>query len=215
MSLTLYFAPGACSLAALAALEETGADYEGVRLVLAEGDQRRPDFLAVNPRGRVPVLIADGQVVTENIAILTAIAQRFPAAGLLPFDDPALLARAYELMSWFASGIHVAFATVFRWERFTDDAGAAVALGAGGKRSVLAAFAELEQILGAAPGGWLLGERFSVLDPYATVFWRWAPRLEIDPAAYPAFDAHARRALARPSVKRALEREAGRVPAEA
>jgi len=116
MSLTLYFAPGASSLAPLVALEEAGADYEGVRLVLAEQDQRRPEFLSISPRGRVPVLVADGQVITENVAILTAIAQRFPTSNLLPFETPSLLARSYELIGWFASGVHIAFAEVFRPE---------------------------------------------------------------------------------------------------
>jgi glutathione S-transferase len=209
MSLKLYFAPGACSLAPLVALEEAGADYEGVRLLLAESQQRQPEFLALNPRGRVPVLVADGQVITENVAVLTAIAQRFPAAGLLPFETPSLLARSYELIGWFASGVHVAFAEVFRPERFTDDEAAKSALNAGGRRNVLLAFDEIETILNAAPAGWLVGDRFTAVDPYALVFWRWAPRLGIDTAAYPAFTDHARRLFDRPAVQRALSHEAG------
>jgi len=215
MSLTLYFAPGACSLAPLVALEEAGATYRGERLLLAEAEQRQPEFLAINPRGRVPVLIADGQVITENVAILTAIAQRFPTASLLPFETPSLLARSYELIGWFASGVHIAFAEVFRPERFTDDAAAKIALKTGGRRNVLLAFDEIEAILRDAPGGWLVGGRFTAVDPYALVFWRWAERLDIDTADYPAFTAHARRLLDRPAVQRAVAREAGKVPAAA
>jgi glutathione S-transferase len=209
MSLKLYFAPGASSLAPLVALEEAGADYEGERLLLADSQQRRPDFLAINPRGRVPVLVADGQVITENVAILTAIAHRFPAADLLPFENPPLLARAYELIGWFASGVHVAFAEVFRPERFTDDETAKAALKAGGRRNVLLAFEEIEAILQDAPAGWLVGDRFTAVDPYALVFWRWAGRLAIETADYPAFTAHATRLLDRPSVRRAIARETG------
>lgn len=215
MSLTLYFAPGACSLAPLVALEEVGADYAGVRLLLAEAQQRRPEFLAINPRGRVPVLVSDGQVITENVAILTAIAQRFPTARLLPFETPSLLARSYELIGWFASGVHVAFAEVFRPERFTDDEAAKAALKTGGRRNVLLAFEEIEAILKDAPGGWLVGGRFTAVDPYALVFWRWADRLDIDTAQYPAFTAHAHRLLERPAVQRAVAREAGKVVADA
>jgi glutathione S-transferase len=214
MSLKLYFAPGASSLAPLVALEEAGADYEGERLLLTDSQQRRPDFLAINPRGRVPVLIADGQVITENVAILTTIAHRFPAADLLPFESAALLARAYELIGWFASGVHVAFAEVFRPERFTDDEAAKVALKTGGRRNVLLAFEEIEAILQSAPSGWLVGERFTAVDPYALVFWRWAGRLGIETADYPAFTAHAIRLLDRPSVRRAIARETGSAPVQ-
>lgn len=206
MSLTLYFAGGSCSLPALAGLEEAGASFDAVRLVLAEGDQRSPEYLAIHPRGRVPALALDGHAIGENAAVLTLLAQQFPTARLLPTTDPIALGRAYELIGWFSSSVHVSFAQVFRPERFTRDESAWPALRAGGRENVLAAFAELEQRLGhGAP--WILGEAFSLLDPYALVFHRWAPRLEIDAADYPAFTDHARRTAARPSVARALARE--------
>ena len=211
MDLKLYFAPGACSLAPLIALEEAGADYEAVRLSLADGEQRRPEFLAINPLGRVPVLIADGKVVTENIAVLTTIAHRFPRAGLLPFDNPTLLARSFELLGWFSSVVQIGFAQVFRPERFAADTSAWPALAQGGNATVRSGFAEIERILKWSDGEALVGDRFTVVDPYALVFWRWAPRLEIDTAAYPAFAAHAERLLRRPSTRRALAREAGLV----
>lgn len=207
MSLTLYFAGGSCSLPALVGLEEAGANFDAVRLVLAEGDQRTPEYLAINPRGRVPVLAIDGQTVGENVAVITAIANRFPQIRLLPLGDEILLGRAYELIGWFASGVHVSFAQVFRPERFTRVESAWPALKAGGRENVLAAFDEIEDRLSHG-GAWLLGEQFSLVDPYALVFHRWAPRLEIDTAAYPAFSAHAQRVLARPAVTRALAREA-------
>ena len=215
MALKLYFAPGACSLAPLIALEEAGAAFDGVRLSLADGDQRRPDFLAINPLGRVPVLIADGQVVAENLAVLTTIAHRFPRAGLLPFEHPALLARAFELLGWFSSVIHVGFAQVFRPERFTDDKASWPALAAGGVKTVRAGFDQIERILKWSDGEALVGDRFTIVDPYALVFWRWAPRLEIDAADYPAFTAHAERLLRRASTRRALAREAGLVAVDA
>jgi glutathione S-transferase len=109
----------------------------------------------------------------------------------------------------------VAFAEVFRPERFTDDAAAKLALQAGGRRNVLLAFEEIEAILQTAEGGWLVGGRFTAVDPYAMVFWRWAERLEIDTANYPAFTDHARRLSQRPTVQRALAREAGRIPVAA
>jgi glutathione S-transferase len=206
MSLTLYFAAGSCSLPALVGLEEAGADFGAVRLVLPNGDQRRPEYLAINPRGRVPVLVVDGVAISENIAVLTAIAQRFPDARLLPSGDALQLARAYELLAWFASGVHVAFAEVFRPERFTPDASVWPALKAGGRDNMLAAYAELDARLEDGRD-WLLGQDFSLADPYAHVFYRWAPRLDIDMAAFPAFAAHAERLQARPAVQRAFAHE--------
>ncbi|MBW8814287.1 MAG: glutathione S-transferase C-terminal domain-containing protein [Caulobacterales bacterium] len=206
MALTLYFAAGSSSLPALVGLEEAGADFEPVRLVLAKGDQRTPQYLAVYPRGRVPLLVVDGQTIGENVAILATIANLFPRAGLLPLADPVELGRAYELLAWFASSIHVAFAQVSRPERYTRDQAAWPALKAGGRENMLAAYAEIEARL-ADGRPWLLGDTFSLADPYALVFHRWAERLDVDMAAYPAYSAHAARVRARPSVQRALAQE--------
>ena len=203
MALTLYFAAGSSSLPALVGLEEAGARFEAIGLVLAEGQQRTPEYLSVHPRGRVPVLVIDGQAIGENVAVLSVIANLFPKARLLPLSDPVELGRAYELLAWFASGVHVAFAQVSRPERYTRDPAAWPALKAGGRENMLAAYAEIElRLQDARP--WLLGETFSLADPYAVVFHRWAERLEIDMAAYPAFSAHAARLRERPSVQRAL-----------
>lgn len=206
MALTLYFAAGSSSLPAMVGLEEAGAAYEAVRLVLAEGEQRTPEYLAVYPRGRVPLLVVDGERIGENVAILTVIARRFPLARLLPFHDPVQLGRAYELLAWFASGVHVAFAQVGRPERYTRDQAAWPALKAGGRENMLSAYDEIEARL-ADGRPWLLGETFSLADPYALVFHRWAARLDIDMSAYPAYSAHAARLSQRPSVQRALAHE--------
>ena len=206
MALTLYFAAGSCSLPALVGLEEAGAAFEAVRLVLAEGHQRTPEYLAVNPRGRVPLLVVDGVRIGENIAVLSTIANLFPRADLLPLGDPVELGRAYELLAWFASSVHVSFAQTGRPERYTRDQSAWPALKAGGRENLLAAYEEIEARLEDGRP-WLLGARFSLADPYALVFHRWAERLDIDMAAYPAYSAHAERLRARPSVQRALAHE--------
>jgi len=205
MGLTLYCAPGSCSVAAQIALEETAVDFDLVCLDLAAAEQRKPAFLAVNPRGRVPALVADGTAITENIAILTYVAHRFPEAELLPFADLKLLARAFELMSWFASGVHVSFAQIFRSERFADDEATKRHLKSDGRQRVLLAYTELEAL--ARAGEWMLGRSYSVVDPYALAFWRWGSRLDIDMHDYPAWTAHARRVLERPAAQRALARE--------
>jgi glutathione S-transferase len=151
--------------------------------------------------------VVDGVAIGENIAVLTAIDRLFPQARLLPSDDAVQLARAYELLSWFSSGVHVSFAQFSRPERYTRDDAAWPALKQGGRENMLAAYAEIETRLEDGRR-WLLGESFSLADPYAHVFYRWAPRLEVDLEAYPAFKTHAELIAARPSFQRALAHEA-------
>lgn len=212
MTLQLYFAPGSSSLAPLVALEELDIPYVGHRLDLAAGDQRKPEYLKVNPRGRVPTLVVDGQPVTEVLAILTYLAHRYPHSELLPLADPLKLAKAYEVMSWFASTVHVAFAQIARPERYADDEATKAALATPGEARFARTLADIER-LAQGPGPWLLGDGFSAVDAYALVIWRWAERRSIDTALYPAWSAKAARAFARPSVVRALRKEAAPVTA--
>jgi glutathione S-transferase len=209
MSLKLYFAPGSCALASLIALEEAGAKYESQPVMLAAGEQRRPEFLVLNPRGQVPVMEADGKIVRENLAVLSLIAHRFPDAKLLPFGDAIGMGKAYEILSWFATNLHVAVAQMWRTERFTDDDGINESLKAGGTRNferTLTAFNDMS----AAAGPFLLGERFSIADGLAPVAARWMKRLPIEPTQFPAFNALVARVEARPAYARALERESAR-----
>jgi glutathione S-transferase len=132
--LKLYYSPGACSLAPHVALEEVGVDYEPVKVALAKGEQRTPEYLALNPKGRVPVLAEDGWVLTENAAILPYIAQRFPDAALWP-ADPREAARCAEWIGWIASTVHVSYAHVRRPERYATDPKAIEDVVAKGKES--------------------------------------------------------------------------------
>jgi len=118
MTLRLFYSPGACSLVPHIALEEAGADFEPVRVTLAQGEHLKREYLAINPHARVPALAAGGGVVTENIAILNYIADLFGAEGSVPRSDPLKAARCNELLGWFASSVHIAFAQVWRAERF-------------------------------------------------------------------------------------------------
>jgi glutathione S-transferase len=206
-SLKLYFAIGSSAFAPLIVLEELGVPYDVQRVDLAAGEQRQPAYLKVNPRGRVPTLTVNDEPVTEVLAILTYLAHAYPHSELLPLADPLRLAHAYEVMSWFASTVHVAFSQIARPERFADDAGVKAALATPGEARFHRTLNDIER-LAQGPGPWLLGDGFSAVDAYALVIWRWAERRAIDTAAYPAWRAKAARALARPSVRRALRKEA-------
>ena len=202
--LRLFYSPGACSLVPHVALEEAGAGFEAVRRSIAEKAHRRPEYLAINPRGLIPAMAADGRVVTENIAILAYIGHRWPESGQLPQGDLPALARIFELLSYFATTVHYGgFGPIYRAraagiERPEADIAA-------DRDRLRGLFGELDALL--APGPWLLGDRYSLADPYPLTFLRWARRLDLDVAPYRCWTEHARRMVERPAVRRVLARE--------
>jgi glutathione S-transferase len=119
--LKLFYSPGACSLVTHIALEESGAEFEPVRVTLAQAEHLKPEYLEINPHARVPALATGHGVVTENIAILNLIADLFGKDGSVPRDDPYAAARCNELLGWFASTVHISFAQIWRAARFPRD----------------------------------------------------------------------------------------------
>lgn len=202
--LKLFYSPGACSLVPHIALEEAGAAFEPVRVVLAEGEHLKPEYLAINPHARVPALGTEHGVVTENIAILNFIADRFGAAGSVPRRDADAAARTNELLSWFASSVHIVFAQIWRGSRFTDDESVWPAIETGGRKTLDKQFAEIEQLCG---DDWLVPGHFTAADGYALTFFRWGKRIGLDMRGYPAWAGLVGRTLDEPSVQRALDRE--------
>src|ERR1700688_723172 len=106
--LALYFAPGSSSMAVHIALHEIGVPFEGRPISFRKREHRSPDYLALNPEGKVPTLVIDGRPLTEVAAILYYLARRFPDAGLLPRDDMKAEAQALSWMSFIASTLHPA-----------------------------------------------------------------------------------------------------------
>ncbi len=203
--LTLYYSPGACSLAPHIVLEEIGAPFEAKRVMIAEGEHRSPDYLAINPHGRVPALTDGDFTLTEGPAILAYLGHRFPEAGLLDLADVGRLGRTQELLNFFSSGVHVAFAQVWRAERFAASEAARAEVVAAGRAAVETCFVELETL--AAEGRWVVGGRYSIADPYMLVFYRWGTRIGLDMTARPGWTRHKEAMLARPAVRRALVTE--------
>src|SRR4051812_17808361 len=115
--LKLFDAPHTCALASHIALEEAGAEYETVRIDFSANEQRQPEYLAINPKGRVPSLVTDNGVLTETPAILAFVAHRFPNARLAPVDDPFAFARVQAFNSYLCSTVHVAHAHRMRGYR--------------------------------------------------------------------------------------------------
>lgn len=199
---TLYLTPGTCALATLIALEEAGAPYRPVLVDFATTAQRSPDYLAINPKGRVPALVTDRGVLTETPALLAFVAQSFPAAGLAPLDDPFAFARVQEINSYLCSTVHVAHAHRGRGHRWADDPAAIAAMQAKVPQSVTEAFLLIEN--GMLAGPWVMGPGYSMADPYLFTVAQWLERDGVDLARLPRVMDHRRRMAERPAVRRAL-----------
>ena len=124
----LYYAPGTCALATHIALEEAGVPYEAVRVDFRSQSQRSPEYLMINPKGRVPALVTESGTLTETPAPLCFVAQRFPEAALAPFADPFALAQVQEFNSYLCSTVHVAHAHRMRGTRWANGADAIEAM---------------------------------------------------------------------------------------
>ena len=204
----LYYAAGGCSLAVHVALEEAGASFEATRVDFAAGEQRGADYLAINPKGRVPALVTERGVLTECVAILAWIAQTWPDAGLAPLDDPWAFAQLQAFNAFLASSVHVAYAHVSRPGRYADGEQAAAAMAVKAPQALGDFFALIEDRLSDGRP-WVHGDAYSVSDPYLMVMTGWILRRELlDPGRIPFTAAHLARASARPAARRVLQREA-------
>jgi glutathione S-transferase len=184
--LTLYFAPGASSMAAHIALHEVGAAFEAIPVSFGKGEQKTPQFLAFNPVGQVPVLVIDGRPLTEVAGILFYLAKAYPEAGLLP-DDAEGQARVVSWMSYIAATVHPARRQ--------------------GLEHAQEVYAVADRRLGLNP--WAVGGACSIADIHLfRLFWRFVGSLNPPREAFPNLIAHYERMMRRPAVIRTLEAEA-------
>jgi glutathione S-transferase len=200
--LTLYYAPGTCALASHIALEEAGATYETVRIDFAAQEQRQGAYLAVNPKGRVPSLVTERGILTETPAILAFIAQTFPAAHLAPLADPFAFAQAQAFNNYLCATVHVAHAHRMRGNRWADDEATIAGMKRAVPRSVGGAFDLVETTL--LKGPWVMGEAYTICDPYLFTLSQWLEVDGVDPARLPRVLDHRRRVAERPEAQRAM-----------
>ncbi len=201
--LTLYYSPGSCALATHIALIDAGAPYTAVRVNFAEGEQRTPAYLAVNPKGRVPALKTEHGILTETPTLLAYIAQRFPAAQLAPIGDPFAFAQVQEFNNYLGSTAHVAHAHLRRGTRWVD-ADNTAALEAMTKyvpTSVTQIFELIDSKM--LKGPWVLGDTYSICDPYLYTLSTWLEGDGVDLARIPRVRAHRERMAARTNVQQA------------
>lgn len=203
--LTLFYSPGACSLASHIALEETGKPFRPVETLLSKNQHLTPEYLAVNPRAKVPALIVpDGRVITENTAILTYIALTNPEAGLLP-TGTVEQTQCIAQMAWFSNTPHIFQRAKFRPYRFADREETHGDIRA---KAVSSYWESMQEIDGLIAGNtWIMGDRYTVADPYALVFYGWGRSNGLPMNTLKDFTRHMKQMLDRPAVRTVLERE--------
>lgn len=202
--LTLYYSPGACSLASHITLEESGAPYEAHPILLSKDENKTESYLKINPRGKVPALRVGDETLTENTAILTYLAKTCPEANLMP-KDALGEARCISMMAWLSNTVHPCFTRVFRPYRYSEDESAHPAIKAMGRTSFFANLEEIDRLLHGKE--WQQGAQFTTCDPYALVFYAWGFRAEMPVRDLKNYTAWKDRMLQRPAVRKILERE--------
>ena len=186
--LILYYWPGASSVIPHIVLEEIGTPYERQLVNLTQGEHKSGTYLKINPRGKVPALMVDGNVLTENVAILTYLAEQFPEARLLP-QGTIEESRCISTMAWYASTVHPTLAHIIRPERFATDTAAQVNLKDTARNAFWDNCEEINRLLDGKE--WIMGTHYTVCDPYAFFFYDLGSRIKLpmhELAAYAAFN---------------------------
>jgi glutathione S-transferase len=200
--LTFYYARNTCALASHIALEHTGAQYQTVRVDFAQNQQNSPDYLRLNPKGRVPTLVTPRGSVTETPAILLFLCQSFPQSRLAPLDDPFELARMNAVNSYLCSTVHVAHAHRFRGNRWADDPAAIADMKKKVPQTMSACFDLIEREF--LQGPWVLGEQYSVADMYLFTLAQWLEGDGVDIRLFPKVAQHSLQMARDPVVARVV-----------
>jgi glutathione S-transferase len=209
MSLTLYYAPGACSFVPHVLLQASGAAFEPSLLKLHKGEQREPAYLSINPRGQVPVLVDNGTVITQIVAICLHLDARFPERQFLPKDAMAR-SKAIETLAWMNNTVHPTFTHYFMPGKFTDQPEAQAVLKSYAAVQYGQLMQELQQLVQAsAQAGqpWLSGSYLGPLDAYALTLLRWGTIAGVNPEDLPVLWGHVQRVAEDAAVKAVMERE--------
>jgi glutathione S-transferase len=200
--LKLYLAPGTCALASHIALAEAGADYTIEKLDMKANQQNSPEYLKLNPKGRVPTLVTDRGVLTETPAMLAFIAQTFPKAKLAPLDDAFAFAQVQAFNSYLCSTVHVAHAHKLRGARWATEETTFADMKRMVPKTVGACFALIERDM--LKGPWVMGEQYTICDPYLYTIATWLEGDGVDIAALPKVADHHKRMAERPAVQKVL-----------
>lgn len=205
----LHYYPGNASLIPHILLEELGLQFELQYVDRARSAQKSPAYLRLNPNGLIPVLVDGGLVLYETAAVCLHLADSRPASGLVPAVGGAGRAHAYKWLAWMTNTLQAALILYFYPERWMNEGNAAGAaeLKSHAEAKIGGMLDQLDAQLSAHGGDWFLGERYSLLDPYALVLCRWTRGFARPARSLPHIGPYLQRMLARPAVQRALAAE--------
>jgi glutathione S-transferase len=205
LMLTLYYAPHTCSLASHIALIDAGAAYELKRIDFGKTEQKSPNYLAINPKARVPAMLTPGGILTETPAILAFVAQSFPEARLAPLNDPFAFAELQSFNSYLCSTLHVAHAHRMRGHRWAGDPASFADMQRKVPQSAGACYELIESCM--LKGPWVMGDAYTIADPYFFTVAQWFEDDGVVPDRVPRVIEHRSRMLEMPAVKIALAEE--------
>lgn len=204
MQLALYYAPTTCALVPYVSLVEASAEFESRPINMRKSENNSPAFLAVNPAHKVPVLMIDGEALTENVAINLWIARNFPAARLLPVDAMGEI-RAVSLMGFFGSGVHPHLARINSPAKFCDAPDSADSVRRQAAKQLDECFGIIDRRLA---GREHFFDHFTAVDAYFFWCFRRATQFELALSGFAHCQAHFARMAQRASIKRVLAYEA-------
>jgi glutathione S-transferase len=200
--LKLYYSPGSCALASHIALQEAGAAYSAERIDFKSSQQTSPEYLAINPKGRVPALVTDRGILTETPAVLVFIAQSFPQAKLAPLEDSFAFAQAQAFNSYLCSTVHVAHAHRVRAYRWANEEASFADMKRKVPETMGACFALIERNMLRGP--WVMGDSYTICDPYLFTVAQWLEGDGVDVSAFPKVIDHRKRVAERPAVRQVM-----------
>ena len=203
MEIILYYAPNACSLVPYVTLTEANAKFDVRALNFRRHQQMSADYVKLNPKHKVPFLVVDGRGLSENVAIQTWVARKFPQAKLMP-GDPWQELQAISILAWCASGFHPFLSRINNTKRVCDVPGADESVRRSAKEMLFETYKIADDML---QGREFFFDHFTAAD--AHFFWclRRGVQLDVDHNGFPNCAAHFERMMTRPSVQKALDFE--------
>lgn len=201
---TLFWAPGTAAMAPHAALEEIGAPHKLVRVDIKSGEHRKPEYLKLNPKGRVPVLVDGDQTLTESAAILMHLADKHPEAALAPMPSMPERGRYYQWLLYFSNTVQATMTEYFHPDWYFADAAPRAALKAGAERRLGPIFAYIDDELGKGDGPYVLGRNFRAPDLFLHMMARWSRWLDKPAYRHPNIKRCTDLVKARPAVQRMM-----------
>ncbi len=203
--ITFYYAPNTCALASHIALKDAGAEFDAMRIDFSKNEQQTPNYLAINPKGRVPALVTPRGILTETPTILAFVAQSFPQARLAPLDDPFAFAEVQSFNSYLCSTVHVAHAHGRRGTRWADEPSSIEDMKRKVPQTMTACFDLIEAKMFKGP--WAMGHNYTIADPSLYTMGLWLAGDGVDTSRLPRVMAHRARMQERSSVRDAVAEE--------